>query len=582
MPMSRPVTGNVSKSHLWIKQKDGSYYCYERQRIWKDGKDITTKKLLGKADVKGGELRPTRKKRLAVSAGESVRECPTGGRADRIQASRKHTGMMDIIDYIGKASGIDEDLKNSTDLPTAQKILSLAQYIVGTDGATFPGIEEWMLTHPVPYEFPITEDVYGELFEDIGRDETLRQTFFKRRLEREEDLVLAVAYDSSTETSVSKNPEARLGMNKDHNGKTSIKIIGLYSLRTRRPLIYGKQPANIPDVISIKNVLEQFTALGVKKVLLVTDGGYSSDENLGEIFHAQDHTLTRVKIGWKWVRDEIDRRMQELQSVLNIMETDVYVKGITVSLTRNFKYKRIRGSAKKKLSAGDYDTFRRKVFLHIYYDTERKESEDREFMGSLMEIKSLLESGQELNEQARGLADKYFIIDEYKGTVRFDEKKIEQSCRHHGVFALLSDYCKTANEALGLYRKREWIEDYFERFQQNADGNTSRTGNPENLAGRLFVQFIAMCYIEDLHERIRTLKTELAKKTGDSTHDTKDNMDREKDLKNWLKKRSMFRILKWFDADETVEVSSEIRKRRWSTEMVERDRLFLKLLGVTS
>ena len=51
MPMSRPVTGNVAKSHLWIKQKDGFYYCYERQRIWKDGKDITTKKLLGKADV---------------------------------------------------------------------------------------------------------------------------------------------------------------------------------------------------------------------------------------------------------------------------------------------------------------------------------------------------------------------------------------------------------------------------------------------------------------------------------------------------------------------------------------------------
>ena len=579
--MSRPVTGKVSKSLLWIQQKDGSYYCYERQRIWKDGRDITTKKLLGKADAKNGELRPTRHKRSVRSAGYPNLDCLEEGKAAQIVAFRKRTGMMDIIDFIGRSSGIDEDLINSTDLPTAQKILSLARYIVGTDGATFPGIEEWMLTHPVPYTSPITEDVYRNLFDEVGSDETLRQTFFKHRLDREEDLVMVVAYDSSTETSVSQNPEARMGMNKDHNGKTSVKIIGLYSLKTRRPLIYGKQPANIPDVISVKNVLNQFAALGVKKVLLVTDGGYSSDENLGEIFHAQDHALTRVKIGWKWVKSEIDKHEQDLRSVLNIMETDVHVKGITVPLTREFKYRRVRGSARKKLSAGDYDTFQRRVYLHIYYDTERKELEDREFMTSLMEIKSLLESGQELNEQARNQADKYLVVNKAGESLRFDGEKIEQTCRYHGIFALVSDYCKTANEALDLYRKREWIEDYFERFQQNADGNTSRTGKPENLAGRLFVQFIAMCYIEDIHERIRVLKSSLAKMNGDSAHDTKEVLDKEKDLKNWLKKRSMFRVLNWFDANETVEVSSEITKRRWNTEVIERDALFLKLLGVT-
>ena len=61
--MARPVSGNIAKSRLWVKQKDGTFYCYERERIWKDGKDISTKKLLGKADEKYGELRPTRPKK---------------------------------------------------------------------------------------------------------------------------------------------------------------------------------------------------------------------------------------------------------------------------------------------------------------------------------------------------------------------------------------------------------------------------------------------------------------------------------------------------------------------------------------
>ena len=575
--MARPATGNIATSQIWVKQKDGTYYCYERQRIWKDGKDISTKKLLGKADEKFGELRPTRPKKETKN-NQSDDEPQKGV----IAASRQHTGMMDILEYIGKASGIDDDLKDSTDLPTAQKIISLARYIVGTNGQTFPGIEEWMLTHPLPYVFPITEDVYKELFDDIGNDESISQEFFKHRLEREGDLVLVVAYDSSTETSVSQNPEARIGMNKDHNGKPSIKIIGIYSLRTRRPLIFGKQPGNIPDIISVNNVLAQFSALGIKNVLLITDGGYSSEDNLGEILHSQNHTLTRVKLSWKWVKAEVDKHKEDIQSILNILETDPGVKGITVPLTRKFRYRRTYGSKKKGLVSGDYDYFERKVYLHIYYDTRRKEEEDREFMSDLTEIKSLVESKEVLNEEAQSIADRYLNVTKTKDKVivTYKKSKVENACKYNGMFALISDYCKTANDGLAFYRKREWIEDYFERFQQCADGNTSRTGDPENLSGRLFVQFIAMCYIEDIHERIREMKKTLGKKNGVPEHDTKENLDKEIALKRWLQKRSMFRTLAWFDAHDTVEVSSDIRKRRWSTEIIERDRLFLEKLGM--
>ena len=497
--MARPVTGKIMEDVVWARQKNGSFYCYKRKRIWKDGKvRLIEKKLLGKSDRKDGTITPTRGRRQTKGDGAVPDVDLSGNSTPNIKAARFHTGMMGIISYIGKDSGIDEDIYAVTDRPTAEKIISLARYIVATGGDTFPGIEEWMFTHPVPYGYPITEDVYRKLFDDIGTDESLRQGYFKLRFDREGDLVLLAAYDSSTEISVSRNPEARAGMNKDHNGKTTIKLLVPYSLRTRRPLAFAKQPANIPDVSSVENALSQLRALGVGNVITVTDGGFSSEDNLALILHSKNHSLTRVKIGWKWIKKEILSHESELRSVVHIMPSDLGVKGITIPATRTFRYTRIRGNKKKKISAGDTDTFKKRIYIHIFYDSARKEEEDKAFYSDLMDIRALLEKGEPLSDSAKKTAGKFLDIDEdgEKAVITLKEDAMEEACRYNGMFALVSDYYKTADEALQVYRKREWIEDFFERLKQDADGDTSRTGNPENLAGRMFVQFVAMSYVE--------------------------------------------------------------------------------------
>lgn len=577
--MARPVSGKIMEDIIWEKQRNGSYYCYQRERIWEDGKTKNIKKkLLGKSATKGGELEPTRGKRPSA-ASSSSKPLPA---ESKVKASRMHIGMMDIINHIGKVSGIDEDLYSITDRPTAEKIISVARYIVGTDGQTFPSIEEWMLTHPVPYVYPITEDVYLNLFHDIGLDESLRQSFFKCRIEREPDLVLLVAYDSSTENSESKNPEARLGMNKDYNGKRSIKILVLYSLRTRRPLAFIKQPANVPDIIAIQDALSQLKALGAKNVALITDNGFTSDDNLGAILHANQHSLTRVKISRVWVKNEIDNHEHELQFASNIMPYDLNVKGVTIKIKRRFSYIRVYKNAKKSLKAGERDYFQKTVYLHLYRDASRKEKEDKDFMSEIIDVEGLILRGEALSDNAEQIKNNYLItINNGKIiTVHRNNKAINEACKNNGVFALVSDYFKDANEALELYRKREWIEDYYERMKQNADGDTSRTGNPDKSYGRLFVQFVAMSYIEELQELLRKMKKSLGKPNGDPKHDTKANLDNEDNVKKWLKHRSLYRVLTWFDAHDTFEVSENIKKTRWNTDVIARDNLFLKLLGM--
>ncbi len=144
-----------------------------------------------------------------------------------------HVGMMDIIQHIGSVSGIDDAVYVSTDTATAQKIISLARYLLATNGQTLPGIQTWQFNHPLPYARGISEDVYHDLFVNIGFDESLQQNFFRERCSMlgEHD---AIAYDSSTISTYSERQnEARYGYNKAEDGLRTITLLTLYSIESR-------------------------------------------------------------------------------------------------------------------------------------------------------------------------------------------------------------------------------------------------------------------------------------------------------------------------------------------------------------
>ena len=71
-----------------------------------------------------------------------------GGIAD---ATRQHTGLTDILEWVGKASGIDDDVRASFSEGDAAKMLSIARYWIGSGGNTLPRLESWQVMHPLPY-----------------------------------------------------------------------------------------------------------------------------------------------------------------------------------------------------------------------------------------------------------------------------------------------------------------------------------------------------------------------------------------------------------------------------------------------
>jgi hypothetical protein len=101
-------------------------------------------RIIGKIPAGSSEVTPTR---------------PRRDKLDAIQtASRKRVGVADILNWVGKESGIDQDLFSSTDRATAEKVLSIARCWTVNPGKTMPYIEEWQITHDIPYKDGMSQD----------------------------------------------------------------------------------------------------------------------------------------------------------------------------------------------------------------------------------------------------------------------------------------------------------------------------------------------------------------------------------------------------------------------------------------
>ena len=575
--MPAKPSGEVKTKIIPVPQKNGDIYLMERKTQYDPEKKynrVLSSKLISK--IPKGEKNPVPTRPKAAKGHKS--EAKSG----KLSASRVHVGMMDIVDHIGAVSGIDAAVYASTDLGTAQKIISIARYLFASNGQTLPGIQTWQFTHPLPYASGISEDIYHDLFNRIGLDESLQQNFFKERCSLLESND-AIAYDSTTISTYSENQiDARYGFNKAHDGLKTIKLLTLYSINSRQPIAFTKQPGNLPDVTAIENALNQLSVLGITDAEIVTDNGYYSETNLSEMLQRGFDFITLAKTTLKWIRPEIDKHMEKLGTIHSVCPFDISTHGITVMLMHEFDKVRKYASHKTGAEKGSTETFKRRIYLHIYFNATRQ-SEDRvAFENDLYELKTLIEGGtpvNELPESSQNKVSKYMKLRTWgnKTTVTFKDKACQDAYKYHGYFCIISNKEKDCFEALRKYRSRETIESFFESDKQRADGTRTRVWGSDTLRGRMFVQFVALCYYEYFSNQLRLIKPTLGIRDGKHTqHD----LEVEDKLKSWMNNTPAYLQLQWFDAVEEVKISSELRSKRWNTEVTERDRLYLTKLGM--
>ena len=569
--MPKRITGKTHVGERRERRPNGDIYVYERITAYneKTKKTYTASQTL-KGKIKSGtqEIVPTRPKKRK-------------GEGNAVGAVRQHTGLTDILEWVGKTSGIDEDVLFSFSEGDAAKILSIARYWIATGGNTLPRLESWQVMHPLPYCEAITEDVYGALFKSIGRNEDSVQSYFSSRATHlGESPVLA--FDSTTISTYSENQsDARRGFNKDGDGLNTIKLLTLYSVKSREPLAFAKQPGNVPDVISIENTLSQLKCINLEKPLVVTDNGYYSQKNMMEFALRNMKFLTLADSSVIWVRDTVDALRETLAGMSSTCPFDPSVCGATA--TRMHEFSRIRRRSRDGKVAGEKEIFTRRLYVHIFYSPDNDAKKELAFRKDLLELKVQIEAGEtEFTKSAQRKIEKYLICSKRRRggqlKIGFNDKAIAEAKNYFGYFALVSNQTMDTFVALENYRLREKIEELFAVQKGGLDGARPRTWYPDNLRGRQFVQFVALGYHCFLMKRIKDVRAKLGKNEDGKT---KALTKLEKKLDQWIEQRSLAQILDWFDCIETTTVQTAMGKYRWSTESVARDRLFLEYLGMT-
>lgn len=568
--MAKPITGKTHVGERREKRSNGDIYIYERITAYneKTRKTYTvSQKLKGKIKAGTQEIVPTRPKK---SRGE-----------ERVaNATRRHTGLTDILEWVGKSSGIDDDVRASFGEGDSEKMLSIARYWIGSGGNTLPRLESWQVMHPLPYQEAITEDVYGKLFKDVGRNEDGVQSYFSARATRlGESPVLA--FDSTTISTYSENQsEARRGFNKDGDGLNTIKLLTLYSVKAREPIAFSKQPGNIPDVISIENTLTQLKCLDLEKPLIVTDNGYYSQQNMMEFALRNVKFLTLADPNIVWVRETVDELRETIAGMSSTCPFDPTICGATSR--RMHQFSRVRRRSRNGKAAGEKETLSRRLYVHVYYSPDNEAKKELAFRKDLFELKAQVEGGQaEFTESAQKKIDKYLTCSR-KGRggqlkVGFNDEAIIAAKKYFGYFALVSNQVMDTFTALENYRLREKIEELFAVQKGRLGGARPRTWYPDNLRGRQFTQFISLGYHCFLTKKIKDVQARLGKNEPGKS---KSLIKLEKKLKNWLEQRSLAQILDWFDCIETTKVQTAMADYRWSTESVARDKLFLEYMGM--
>lgn len=570
--MSRPFSGKVHVGQSRITRKSGITYVYERttQYDQQKRKTVTTSsKLLGK-------ILPGSTEMVATRPEKAVGLVHKDGDTQRL-----HVGLTDILEWAGWVSKIDHDVRSCFTRGDADKILFIARYWLGTDGNTLPRLESWQITHELPYPYGISEDVYGELFKSLGHNEDGIQRYFMSRA-KHLSTKSVIAYDSTTISTYSSNQkEARRGFNKDRDGLDTIKLLTLYSVNEQEPIAFAKQPGNVPDVIAIENAIEQLKCFSLEKPLITTDTGYYSESNIREMCRRNMKFLTLIDTDMVMAREAVDDLRKELESMGAVCPFDYNVSGASKTIMHEFSYTRKR--ARGMTVAGDTETFTRRLYLYAFKSGDLFSKHEISFRQKLMELKRQLEEGvTEFTETAKKRIEAYFICSRMgrggKLQVAFNEENCAKAREYFGYFVLVSNSPLKVFEALENYRLREKIEELFQDEKGSVDGRRPRIWYPDALRGRMFVQFVALCYRCFLAKRINAVKEQLGRQREGMTQK---QMDQEKKLKSWLEQRSMAQILDWFDCIETTSVKTEAGVRRWTTEAVARDRLFMTLLGVT-
>lgn len=479
-------------SYVYLKNKNnGTTYVYESVGHWDKEKQmcVCDRTCIGKLDAVTGELIYS-KKYLQLNE-QSVKK-KNRGPVVTMESKRSFYGATYLFDRIGDSLGVTDDLKRCFP-DTYQQILSIAYYLILEDRNPLSRFSKWAAIHKHPYGKDIPSQRSSELFASITED--AKDKFFqlqgKRRCEDE-----FWAYDTTSISSYSHSlKQVKYGVNKDHDPLRQINIAMLFGEKSNLPFYYRKLAGNIPDVKTVKNLLADMDFLGYKKIKLVMDRGFYSESNINELYKNHLKFLIATKVSLKFVKNELDQVRNTIRTWKNYnAKYGLYVHTVMINwaYTQDRPYK------------GDTIEAERRMYLHIYFNSEKALEHEITFNSMLSLFQEELITGKRVGDHEKQY-QKYFDMTStpVRGIkILPKQEAIEAAQRYHGYFALLSNEIKDPIKAIEIYRNKDVVEKAFGNLKERLNLRKTAVSSDSSLDGKLFVQFVALIYLSYIKKKM--------------------------------------------------------------------------------
>jgi len=350
-------------------------------------------------------------------------------------------------------------------------IIAMAAYMI-REGSAMDGLDDWLQRNYFQdLDHLITSQAASRIFASLTPSQMDR--FFVEWIKA----ALgggAVCYDVTSISSYAREmTSVERGYNRDGDDLAQYNIGMFCDEVSRTPLYYNRYNGSLTDKVNLAYVLANARAVGIKRVKMILDGGFWSEECLVNLQNQCDSFTIGMPASLKESERIITQYGEGIESYVNeIPGHHVYCIPLDV----------------------DVHGIHGRVML--YYDPWNHVNLCNELSEHINRLKAELAACKRFPKGKLGRYSPYFILTKHEQGNGFsyttEAEKIEKMRKAKGYFLIFTnDKELTPMEILDYYRAKDADEKLFSQIKVDMDGRRIRTHNERTTDGKTFIAFIA-------------------------------------------------------------------------------------------
>ena len=438
-------------------------------------------RLVGTATEKDGEITFGRK--YLLEYGKTQSSFPTVSKTLSV-------GEKLIIDKVIKDCGIRPLLRKAFSDSDAEKILSLAFYIVAT-GEPLSSSEAWLDDRGLT---GIPDSTIADLLPRLSLDKAagFLQMWMDRKCQKQ-----TLCYDITSVSSYSRsNQYVEYGYNRDREKLAQINLAMLSSKESGTPVWFTPLNGSMNDSKTLKQMVGRLKKMDIKPFAFIMDRGFYSDSNLQFVADEGIKFIIPVPDSIRWAQKLIVDKKAEM-----FLNADGYITKDNSKIMQSIT-----------VFVPQKDGSR--YWLHIYFDPDMRDASEQYFYSRYSQCMQEMQQG-EVPEEHEEFCREFF---KYGYNTKNGRKVIPIKSfqeyfaeNNFGYWCIYTNAEKDAKKALDCYRTRNSIEVLFDDLKNSLDGSRLRVHGSASMEGRLFIQFIALILLTEIRKVIKEKGSSFAK-----------------------------------------------------------------------